>query len=143
MTPRRAFWEALATVLLPSVVIWGVLLCIVYEQSPQPDQIGSYLLFFFFFALLPFPLAFPIYRRYRDGVSIQQQANLRTPGQQFVLAAVFAVAGVAYLIDAVSYHRNRWDLLFKVTMVVFWFLMAANHARSGVKARNERNSPST
>jgi uncharacterized membrane protein YhaH (DUF805 family) len=137
MTPRRAFWEAVATVLIPSFVIWGAVLCVIYAQHPEPSDVDSFLLFFVLFALLlPAPVIVLIYWRYRAG---KRQSKPCSPQQHFVLSILFALVGTIFIIDTISRHPHKWELVSDVAMTVLWFSMAAKDLRSGLKSRAEQH----
>lgn len=123
MTPKRALWEALATVCVPSLVIWAVLL---YFLRLQLDEWPLYLLFF----ALPLPLFFPIYNRYRTGV---KYSGNRTPRHHLtwaILAAVFSVTYVGY-----AFHRSSWDRALHLALAMIWIAVSADHFRRWAKTR--------
>ena len=124
MTSRRAFWEALATVCAPSLVIWGVLF---YLLRPPEDE---WIIFLILFAL-PLPLFFPLYIRYRRGVKYGR--DNRTPRQHLLFSIFGAVLSVAFIGDALQ--RSGWDSAFHWTLAGAWLLIGAGHFRSWMKQR--------
>ena len=62
MPPSKALWQAVATVALPSFIFWSIA-AIVLRETFDSDALLQYLILF----VLPLPLIYPIYRRYRKG----------------------------------------------------------------------------
>jgi len=124
MTSRRAFWEALATVCAPSLVIWGVLF---YLLRPPEDE---WIIFLIGFAL-PLPLFFPLYSRYRRGV--KYGGDNRTPRQHLLLSIFCAVLSAAFIGDA--FNRSGWDRAFHWTLAGAWLVLVASHFRNWMKQR--------
>jgi hypothetical protein len=64
VTPKRAFWETFATVCVPSLLLWTV---VAYFLRAKPNlPVGEALPIYLFLAVLPMPLAFPVYRCYLE-----------------------------------------------------------------------------
>lgn len=126
MTKERALWEAVATVAIPSLIIWGVLLYLVSANATS-DEWPLYLIF----VVLPFPLIFPIYRRYLRGPS----AKPERPRTLFIWAVASAVLGSAYVALAFFRPRDRYDLLSHLVMGVAWFGIGGEKLRRALKAR--------
>ena len=57
MTRERGLWEAVATVAVPSLVVWSVLLFVI-RANATADEWPLYVIFI----ALPLPLIFPIYK---------------------------------------------------------------------------------
>lgn len=91
MTPKRALWEAFATVCLPSLILWTFFAYLLRTKLnlPYAEALPIYL----FLAILPMPLAVPVYRRYLKGAP--RKANTPSPKASIALAVLFAVVGVS------------------------------------------------
>lgn len=126
MTRERALWEAVATVAIPSLIIWSVLL---YFASPSAnaDEWPLYVIF----VALPLPLVFPIYKRYLRGPS----ARIEKPGTLFIAAAVSAVLGSAYIVSAFFHPRDRTDLLSHLVMGIAWLGMGGEKLQRALRPR--------
>src|SRR5690348_2455176 len=101
MTRERAFWEAVATVAIPSLIIWGALLYVI-RANAVADEWPLYVIFM----ALPLPLVFPIYKRYLRGPSVK----VEKPGTLYIGAAASAVLGSAYVVSTLAHHRDNSDL---------------------------------
>jgi hypothetical protein len=127
MNPRRAFWEAVATVCIPTLVIWGVLLYFV-RTNARSDEWPLYVVFI----VLPLPLIFPVYKRYLRGPGTP---NGGTPRSHFIAATVSASLGFAYVIFKLAHHRDTEDLVFHVVLGIGWLLIGGERLRRGIRAR--------
>jgi hypothetical protein len=132
MTPRRAFWEAVATVCIPTLAIWGVLLYLVRTNARQ-DEWPLYVIFI----ALPLPLVFPIYRRYLRGPVADKE---RSPRIRFVTAAASAVLGVAYIVSTLHRHRDSSDLVIHLIMGTAWLLIAGDNLRRAMRSKKESHA---
>ena len=115
MTRERALWEAVATVAVPSLIIWGVLLYFVRTNATAAEW-PLYLIF----VALPLPLIFPIYKRYLRGPT----AKAEKPRTLFIAAAAWAVVGSAHVVSAFFHPRDKYDLLshpggFELLLILF------------------------
>ncbi len=126
MTQERAFWEAVATVSIPSLIIWGVLLYVVRANATADE----WLLYVIFIAL-PLPLIFPIYKRYLRG----PVAKLENPRTLFVLAVGSAALGSAYVISTLQRHRDNSDLFFHLVIGSGWLLIGGEKLRRALRVR--------
>jgi hypothetical protein len=131
MTPRRAFWQAIATVALPSAVFWGVVF--LYELNARTASEGwvSLLSVCVILFALPLPLAIPIYKRYRKGA--HRVGRIKSPRYHVFLAALFGILSGGYAIDLL-HARDRWQLLFKITLSVTMLLGCVTQIRYAIKA---------
>jgi hypothetical protein len=128
--PRRALWESVATVCIPTLVIWGVLLYFV-RTNARSDEWPLYVIFI----VLPLPLIFPVYKRYLRG---PRNRNEGTPRSHFIAATVSASLGFAYVVFTLAHHRDTEDLVFHVVLGIGWLLIGAERLRRGIKARKGR-----
>jgi hypothetical protein len=127
MTPTSAFLEAVATVCIPTLVVWGLLLYSV-RTNARPDEWPVYLIFF----ALPLPLIFPIYRRYLRSPVVGQELRPRT---YFVRAAATAVVGSAYIVSTLLRHMETPDLVIKFFMGTGWLLVAGDNLRRAMRSK--------
>jgi drug/metabolite transporter (DMT)-like permease len=134
MTDGRAFWEAVATVCVPSVVIWSVL----FYLAKLDVHAGEWVLWLIFF-LLPLPLIFPIYNRYRKGD--RRGTKPRTRRYHFLMAFLTTVVSLFYAIASLHQHRDKWDLFFRMALSAGWLLIGGGHIRRALKA--DKNLPAT
>jgi hypothetical protein len=133
MTPKRAFWEAFATVCLPSLIVWTVLAYLLRSKLslPYADALPIYL----FLAILPMPLAFPIYRRYLKGTS--RGVKTLSPRLNIALAILFAVVAIMHVIQIPELLRSRkdfWDLMFHIAIATLWLIMSIEYSRRATRS---------
>ena len=128
VTPKRAFWEAFATVCLPSLLLWSVFAYLLRSKLnlPYAEALPIYL----FLAVLPMPLAFPVYRRYlRCG---PRNTKTLSPKLNIALAIFFAVVGIlhaAQLPRLLRSHKNGWDVVFHAAIATGWLSMSIEYVR--------------
>jgi len=127
MTRERGLWEAVATVAVPSLVVWSVLLFVI-RANATADEWPLYVIFI----ALPLPLIFPIYKRYLRGAS----ARVEKPRTLFIAGAAFAVLGSANIIGTLIHHRDNSDLAFHLVIGVAWLLFGGEKFRRAVKAKS-------
>jgi hypothetical protein len=126
MTRERALWEAVATVAIPSLIVWGVIFYVI-RANATADEWPLYLIF----VALPLPLIFPIYKRYLRGPT----EKVESPRVLFIAAAACAVLGSAYLVSTIVRHRDNSDLAVHLVMGLGWLLIGAAKLRRGMRAR--------
>jgi hypothetical protein len=127
MTARRAFWEAVATLCAPMLVIWGTILYL-FRSRLSPNELP----FLLIFIALPFPLIRPLYKRYLQGTS---PIKLRTPRYHFIFAALSVILGSTYIVETLLGHRDGWDLAVKLGSGMVWLVIGVDHLRRAGKAR--------
>jgi hypothetical protein len=127
MSPRRAFWEAVATVCIPTLAIWGVLFYVV-RTSARSDEWPLHVIFI----ALPLPLIFPIYRRYLRGPSVRNDGSPKT---NFIAAIASAALGSSYVVSTLLHHRDSSGLVLKLVIGIGWLLIAGEKFRRGIRAR--------
>ena len=128
MNARRALWEAIATVGIPSLFIWGALFYFVGKNARSDEWP-----FWIVFLALPLPLIYPVYKRYLRGERITCEVS---PRRHFIAALLFAFVGLSYVVSATLNRRAKFDLIFDVGIGVCWVLIACDRVRRGVKAKN-------
>jgi hypothetical protein len=124
VTPKRAFWEALATVSIPALAVWTILIYvptsranIAYEAAPP-----IYLTFFLVSLVLMFPIYFYYWKFIRYDPCLGRLA----------LAILSATCGSAWL--AIAIHRG-WGTAYESILGLVWFVTAAVHFRRWMKPR--------
>lgn len=127
MTRERALWEAVATVAVPSLVVWSVLLFVI-RANARADEWPLYVIFM----ALPLPLIFLIYKRYLRATS----ATVEKPRTLFIAALAFAVLGSANVIGTLVHHRDNSDLALHLVIGVAWLLIGGEKFRRAVKAKS-------
>ncbi|SPE18236.1 membrane hypothetical protein [Candidatus Sulfotelmatomonas gaucii] len=128
MTPKRAFWEVFATVCLPSLILWTVFAYLLRSKLnlPYAEALPIYL----FLAILPMPLAFPLYRRYLRGTP--RNAKTLSPKLSIALAILFAVVGILHAAELprlLRSHKNGWDVVFHAAIAMVWLIMSIEYVR--------------
>jgi len=132
VTPKRAFWEALATVCLPSLVLWTVFAYLL--RAKLNLSYAEALPIYLFLALLPMPLAFPVYRRYLKG--IPRNTKTLSPKANVALAILFAVVGIMHateLPELLRSHKSIWDVVFHAAIATVWVVMSIEYARRATR----------
>jgi predicted CDP-diglyceride synthetase/phosphatidate cytidylyltransferase len=126
MTHRRAIWEALAMVVLPTSFVWGFFL---YKFGFYWEEWPVYAIF----AFLPMALLVPLsYRRIMDG-PVKRGLSRR---QHIIWAVMLACFTTLYLALAPWHNRDVWDRAFQIGLALLWFADAANHARKALQSNN-------
>lgn len=128
MTSRKAFWLTLATVGIPSILIWGFLL---YKIGPQADEFPLYLLFI----LLPsFFLAPIVRRRYMNGPA---QKILTRDG--YLKRAIFSTClAIIYTISSLMDSQTGWRHLMNWGVAAVWALGSMDSLRRASKAEKTK-----
>ena len=132
MTPKRAFWEAFATVCLPSLILWTIFAYLLRTKLNFPY--AEALPIYFFLAILPMPLAFPVYRRYLKGAP--RNAKTLSPKASIALAILFAVVGAMHAVELprlLRSHKDVWDVVFHAANATVWLAMSAEYVRSATR----------
>ena len=132
VTPKRAFWETFATVCLPSLILWTIFAYFLRTRLnlPYAEALPIYL----FLAILPMPLAFPVYRRYLKGAP--RTTKTLSPKVNIALAILFALVGIMHAAELprlLRSHKNIWDLVFHVAIATVWIAMSVEYARRATR----------
>jgi hypothetical protein len=110
MTPKRAFWEAVATVCVPSLLFWGSFAYLL-RAKVDAEAWPIYLVL----VILPFPVCIPLYRRYLKG----PQAQSPRSRQSYVRSAVFfAILSFCYLFPLLRHGWKR-DIWLLLTTIIY------------------------
>jgi hypothetical protein len=128
MSGRRAFWEAVVTVCLPSLVIWTILAYVLRTVMPFTEAWPIYIVCF----VLPLPMFFPVYNRYRKG--IERSSQKRGPTYHFVCTILMGAFSAANASDAI--HRAGWDRGLRMAIAFGWLVASVEHLRRWIKARS-------
>ena len=132
MTAKRAFWEAFATVCLPSLILWTIFAYFMRTKLnlPYDEALPIYL----FLAILPMPLAFPVYRRYLKGAP--RNTKTLSPRVNIALAMLFAVVGIMHVAELprlLRNHKDVWDVVFQVAIATVWLATSVEYVRRGTR----------
>ena len=132
MTPKRAFWEAFATVCLPSLILWTIFAYLLRTKLnlPYAEALPIYL----FLAILPMPLAFPVYRRYLKDAP--RNAKTLSPKASIALAILFAVVGAMHAVELprlLRSHKDVWDVVFHAVIATVWLAMSVEYVRRATR----------
>ena|SRR5258708_35033720 len=133
MTKRRAFWEALATVGIPTLLVWGGLGYFFRVRLGVDGLLGIS-----FFSLLPLLLFFPIYGRYKKG--LPPGGRERTPKYYFVSGVAFILLAAAYVALALSHNRDSLELASRVALALAWFAVGIDYLRRAKKLKANLSS---
>lgn len=125
MTPRRAFWQALGLVAIPSLVLWTAFLSLVgYYSKEWP----LYLTFFLVPIVITFPIIYYRYRKYGNA----SPRRILTKRQHWS----FAVAGIilASLFVGGSFLKHSgWDVTSNLALGFGCICMALDHVLKALK----------
>jgi hypothetical protein len=132
MAPKRAFWEAFAKVCLRSLLVWTILAYLLRSKLnlPYAEALPIYL----FLAILPVPLAFPIYRRQLKGAS--GGAKQLSPQSYVVCATFFAFAAIMQgmgIPRLLRNHKDVWDLILHIATPTVWLVLSIEYFRRAVR----------
>lgn len=134
MSKKRALWQAVATVCVPSLAFWGVVFWF-FQRRMHEVEWGAVFLFLFF-AVLPFPLVIPVYGRYLTGRHHPGWCNM-SPRYHTGASILFMIAAVLNGVSAVVKPRGTWDIAEHLALATVWFLIAMDHLRRARKRRAE------
>ena len=85
---------------------------------------------YLFLAVLPMPLAFPVYRRYLRGGP--RNTKTLSPKLNIALAIFFAVVGILHALQLprlLRSHKNGWDDVFHAAIATGWLSMSIEYVR--------------
>ncbi len=116
MTPKRAFWEAVGTVAVPSLLIWVTVFYFFKAQSTSDEW-----LLWAFLVVLPLPLVIPLYHRYLKGP--QLSPNLKTPFMHWTLCVLWIVCGAIQATAAIVDRRSKWHLVMSLAGATIWVVL--------------------
>lgn len=130
MNQKRALREAFLTVCLPSLAVWLVIAFVLDWQGwvSFGEGFPAYLLLF----LLPFPVIYPIYRRYL------KRPQAKTPGsRRYHLwwaagCGVMSIFSIATALLAFRQHKGLGDWS-QIAQSLFWVAMCIDHLHSASK----------
>ena len=130
MTRNRARLEAIATVCIPSALIWGIIFCF-FPAEARTDLWPVFLILF----AIPLPLIFLVYHRYRNGPSYGP--TLKSSKYHFWTAAAFAALAIVNTASAIfESHRKGWDFAARLAIAAGWLVISGDNVRKALKARN-------
>jgi amino acid transporter len=99
---------------------------------PYAEALPIYL----FLAILPMPLAFPVYRRYLKDAP--RNAKTLSPKASVALAILFAVVGVMHVVELprlLRSHKDVWDVVFHVVIATVWLAMSLEYVRRATRRK--------
>jgi len=126
MTPRRAFWDAFATVIIASMLVWG---WIFYSLRGRLG-LESLPVFVFLMALSLF-LVFPVYYRYRKGTPSERESG----SSRLRVAAMTVFAVDSLLLFGSSIGQTGWRQTFHLLGALISLLLAVDYFRRWRRAR--------
>lgn len=135
VTPNRAFWEAVATVCLPSLISWSILAYVLKAKAGMP--LGEALPIYLFLAVFPLPLIYPIYRRYLKG---PQPRKTHSRAYHVVWGVLYAAVAIAYVMPTLLDHKRRLGWWSQVAMAAFWIVMGIDHLIRAAKTPEARST---
>ncbi|HVM92003.1 MAG TPA: hypothetical protein VMT67_04275 [Terriglobales bacterium] len=127
MTPKRAFWETFATVCLPSLAFWTGIAFFLRAKFNLP--IGEALPLYLVFAILPMPLVFPVYRRYRSGTP--RNTKLLSRRASITMAVLFAAVGTMHAWE-IRHEKDVWEVAFHAAQASVWLILSIVYAHRGM-----------
>ena len=137
MNQRRAFREAFFTVCVPSFAVWLVIAFVLDWQRKVSYAEGVSVYLFLF--LLPFPLIYPIYRRYLKGPQLPTPRSRRYHLWWAAFCAAMSIFSVATAWLAFRRHRGLGDWSQLATSL-FWVSMCIDHLYNALKTESGHSS---
>lgn len=110
---KQAFWEALAVVVIPSLLLGSVLW---FWVRPAGTEWPIYLGVFLVPTLLLLPLVYGKYRR---------TAQPGQPKRRQLAGVLFLIAGAGYAVDAFLSDGDKWRVLLRFAFAIMWFALGA------------------
>ncbi len=126
MNPKRAFWDAFATVVIGSVLAWGWLFYLLRGRV----GLDSWPIFLFLMALSLF-LVFPVYYRYRRGAT--SEPEIGSPGLRIAATAIFAFDAV--LLFGSALWETGWRQAIRLLGALISLLLAVDYFRRWRRTR--------
>ena len=130
MTSQKAFWQALVTVGVPSILIWSTSLYVIgFHEDEWPFYAG--------FFLLPVILLTPlVYRNYKRGRPSQKLTR------DDYLKRAFLSGGLAVVYSILAFFEpKRHGLFMNWIMPIAWTAATVIHLWSASKAEKTRYIP--
>lgn len=131
MTKQKAFWQAAATVGVPSILIWGVLF---FKVGFHSDELPIYIFFVFVPACCLLPL---VYRRY----SKSSEQKQRTKDDYLKSATITGCLALVYLVVAYTDPKPGWHGVLHWINPVLWTIATVDNLHRAAKAEKTRYIP--
>ena len=126
MTPKRAFWEAVATVCFPSLLFWGFVAYLL-RAKVDAEAWPIYLVL----VILPFPLCIPLYRRYLKGPQAQ---SLRSRRFYVRWAIFFGIGAFLYAVPLLRHH-GKGDSWVPLLITIIWLGLCVGQVIRAVRTK--------
>lgn len=136
---RRAFREAFLSVCLPSLAAWAIIAFVLDWQGKisYAEGFPVYVLLF----LLPFPLIYPIYRRYLKGPQRPTPRSRRYHHVLATLCGLMSIFSIAAAWPALRHHKGLGDWSQLMT-ALFWVSMCIDHLYRAERTESVQSSSS-
>lgn len=138
MNQKRAFREALLTVCVPSLAVWLVVAFALDKRGKVPYAEGLPVYLFLFF--LPFPLIYPIYRRYLKGPQPPTPHSRRYHLVWATLCGAMSIFSIATALPAFRHHKGLGDWS-QLAFALFWVSTLIDHLYSVARTDSDQPSP--
>ncbi len=136
MTPRRALWEAVVTVCMPSVVIWALIMYF-FPGGVRADELPL----FVFFIALPLPFIPLVAKHYRDVDKPRREPTWRS----HIIGIIISVVGLAAFsvgsANALVNREGTWGLVSAWAYVFFFLYWLGSDIRGAARARRKPETP--
>lgn len=126
MTLKRAFWEAVATVCVPSLLIW-IFVAYLLRAKVDAEAWPIYLVL----VILPFPLCIPVYRYYLKGTQFRRP---RTRRSYVVSAIFFGILSFDYSLRLLLHHGSG-DSWFPLLSAIGWLGLCIDQVIRAVRTK--------
>ena len=131
MSSQKAFWLSLATVAVPSILIWGTLLYVIGMRVNEWALYAGFILLTIIF------LAPLVYRNYKNRASSKKPTR-----DVYLKSAVFTGSmGIAFSVMAILHHEYRDGSWINWIMPVCWAIGTIIHLRNAFKSGKTRYIP--
>ncbi len=128
MNAKKALWQAIATVCIPNLIFWTIVVLLVHRGAGF-EEWPIYLLFF----AIPLPLIYPVYRRYKAGLS--GSASTYSPRQHRNIAFLYALLAIAYMAIGGVPRRFGWHRFYLAGLAIVWVGLATIQIYRAVQAK--------
>ena len=132
MNAKKALLQAIATVCIPNLIFWTIVVLLVHRGAGF-EEWPIYLLFF----AIPLPLIYPVYRRYRGSVSA---ASTYSPRQHRNIAFLYALLAIAYMAIGGVPRRFGWHRFYLAGLAIVWVGLATIQIYRAVQAKRSASA---
>jgi hypothetical protein len=117
--------------------VWVVIAFVLNRQGKVSYAEGFPIYLFLF--LLPFPLIYPIYRRYLKGPQPPTARSRRYHVVWAALCGIMSIFSIATALPAFRHHKGLGDWS-ELAMALFWVSMCIDHLYSASKTEPVQSS---